>query len=123
VRLVIAEAVTVRHRPGAGVEVMGLAGDLDELGGVGEPEVVDGDALRVRRSRRPCPRSWVRSSTGTSCQGRRAQRASSVGSLGLDGEQVVGLLAGHEELGRVGVGVQRVGGHDHAGKVQPVQQG
>jgi hypothetical protein len=26
-------------------------------------------------------------------------------------------------LGRVGVGVQPVGGHDHAGKVQPVQQG
>jgi hypothetical protein len=35
----------------------------------------------------------------------------------------VGLLAGHQELGGVGVGGQRVGGHDHAGKVQPVQQG
>jgi hypothetical protein len=35
----------------------------------------------------------------------------------------VGLLAGHQELGRVGVGVQRVGGHHHAGKVQPGQQG
>jgi hypothetical protein len=43
--------------------------------------------------------------------------------LGLDGEQVVGLLAGHQELGRVGVGVQRVGSHHHAGKIQVGQQG
>jgi hypothetical protein len=35
----------------------------------------------------------------------------------------VRLLAGDQELGRVGVGVQRVGGHDHAGKVQVGQQG
>jgi hypothetical protein len=35
----------------------------------------------------------------------------------------VGLLAGHQGLGGGGVGVERVGGHDHAGKVQPVQQG
>jgi hypothetical protein len=45
------------------------------------------------------------------------------GLVGLDGEQVVRLLAGHQELGRGGVGMQRVGGHDHACKVQPVQQG
>jgi hypothetical protein len=45
VRLVIAETVTVGHRPGAGVEVMGRAGDLDGPGRVGEPEVVDGDGL------------------------------------------------------------------------------
>jgi hypothetical protein len=35
----------------------------------------------------------------------------------------VRLLDGDQELGRVGVGVQRVGGHDHAGKVQVGQQG
>jgi len=40
------------------------------------------------------------------------------GLVSLDTEQVVGLLDGDQELGRVGVGVQRVGGHDHAGKVQ-----
>ena len=45
------------------------------------------------------------------------------GLVGLDGEQVVGLLAGHQELGGGGVGVQRVGGHDHAGKIQVGQQG
>jgi hypothetical protein len=40
------------------------------------------------------------------------------GLVGLDGEQVVGLLAGDQELGGVGVGVQRVGGDDSAGQVQ-----
>src|SRR4029453_18096237 len=38
--------------------------------------------------------------------------------VGLDGEQVVRLLAGHQELGRRGVGLQRVGGHDHARKIE-----
>jgi hypothetical protein len=45
-----------------------------------------------------------------------------VGSLGLGDEQVVGLLAGDQELGGVGVGLECIGGDDHAGKVQPVQQ-
>jgi hypothetical protein len=45
------------------------------------------------------------------------------GLVGLDGEQVVGLLAGHQELGGGGVGVQCVGGDHHVGKVQVGQQG
>jgi hypothetical protein len=45
------------------------------------------------------------------------------GLVGLDGEQVVRPLDGDQELGGVGVGLQRVGGHDHAGKVQVGQQG
>jgi hypothetical protein len=45
------------------------------------------------------------------------------GLVGLDDEQVVGLLAGDQELGGVGVGLECIGGDDHAGKVQPVQQG
>ncbi len=44
------------------------------------------------------------------------------GLIGLDGEQVVGLLCGHHELGRVGVGVQRVGGDHRAGQLQAGQQ-
>jgi hypothetical protein len=34
-----------REPPGAGLQVAGLAGDLEDLGGVGEPEAVDGDGL------------------------------------------------------------------------------
>jgi hypothetical protein len=44
------------------------------------------------------------------------------GLVGLDDQQVVGLLAGDEELGGVGVGVQRVGGDHGAGEVQAGQQ-
>jgi hypothetical protein len=45
------------------------------------------------------------------------------GLIDLDDQQVVSLLLGYQELGGVGVGVQRVGGDDRPGKVQPVQQG
>ena len=44
------------------------------------------------------------------------------GLVGLDDKQVVGLLAGDQELGGVGVGVQRVGGDHGAGQVQVGQQ-
>jgi hypothetical protein len=44
------------------------------------------------------------------------------GLIGLDGQQVTGLLCGHHELGRVGVGVQRVGGDHRAGQLQAGQQ-
>jgi hypothetical protein len=43
--------------------------------------------------------------------------------VGLDHQQIVGLLAGDQELGGVGVGLERVGGHHHAGQVQGRQQG
>jgi hypothetical protein len=43
------------------------------------------------------------------------------GLVGLDDQQVVGLL-GHEDLGRLGVGLQRVGGDHHTGQVQAGQQ-
>jgi hypothetical protein len=45
------------------------------------------------------------------------------GLVGLDDKQVVGLLAGDQKLGSVGVGVERVGGDDHPDQVQPIQQG
>jgi hypothetical protein len=44
------------------------------------------------------------------------------GLVGLDDQRVVGLLAGDEELGSVGLGVQRVGGDHSAGQVQAGQQ-
>jgi hypothetical protein len=44
------------------------------------------------------------------------------GLVGLDGEQVVSLLAGDEELGGACVGVQRIGGDHGAGQVKVAQQ-
>ena len=44
------------------------------------------------------------------------------GLVGLDREPGVRVLLGHQELGCLGVGVEGVGGHDHAGQVERVQQ-
>jgi hypothetical protein len=44
------------------------------------------------------------------------------GLVGLDREQVVSVLAVDQELGGVGVGVQRIGGDHGAGQVQVAQQ-
>jgi hypothetical protein len=42
--------------------------------------------------------------------------------VGLDHKQVVGLLVAHQELGGLGVCVQRISGHHHTGQVQVGQQ-
>jgi hypothetical protein len=64
-------------------QVAGLAGDLEDLGGVGNPKWWTETALRVRISMRPWPRSRVRSAMGTLCQARTAQRSSRVGWFAL----------------------------------------
>jgi hypothetical protein len=70
------------HRlPPVGVQLARSAGDLDDLGGVPEPEVADRDRFEAAVLDAAVARSRVRSATGTRCQGRRAQRSSSVGWL------------------------------------------
>ena len=71
---------------------------------------------------RPWPRSRVRSSTGTRCQGKALAAVQQGGLVGLDHEQVVRLLAGDQELGGLGVGLEGVGGDHDAGEVQWGQQ-
>ena len=88
----------------------------------GKPKWLTVTALRVRSSTRPWPRSRVRSRTGTLVPGQAGAAVQQRGLVGLDGQQVVGLLAGDQELGGVGVGVQRVGGDHRAGQVQVGQQ-
>jgi hypothetical protein len=44
------------------------------------------------------------------------------GLIGFDREQVVGLLAGHQELSGGGAGVQRVGSDHRSGEVKVGQQ-
>ena len=44
------------------------------------------------------------------------------GLVGRDRERVVRVPVGQQELGCLGVGVEGVGGHDHAGQVERVQQ-
>jgi hypothetical protein len=69
--------------PPAGVQVAGLAGDLQDLGGVREAEVVDGDGFEGAELDAAVAWSRVRSATGTLFQASRAQRSSRVGWLAL----------------------------------------
>jgi hypothetical protein len=85
-----------REPPRVAVEVAGLAGDLQDLGGVGAPEVVDADGLEGAQLD-----AAVAAVTGAVQQGRL---------VGLDHEQVVRLLLGHQELGGLRVGLERIGG-------------
>ena len=79
---------------------------------MGEAEVVDGDRLEGGQLQPAVGlvagvvsrRQVVLGQAGPACQ--------QGGPVGLDREQLVRALVGHQELGRVGVGVQRVGG-DH----------
>jgi hypothetical protein len=113
-----------RHRPPpAGPQAAGPAGDLDDLGGVREPEVVHGDGLEGSQLDAAVAAVADAVQHGDVVPGQAGAAGQQRRLVGLHGEQVVRLLAGHEELGRVGVGVQRVGGHDQAGKVQVGQQG
>jgi hypothetical protein len=73
----------------------------------GEPEVADGDGLEGA-----VLDAAVATVAGPVGHGhavpRQALAAGQQGGLaGLDREQVVGLLVGHQELGSVGVGVER----------------
>ena len=108
--------------PSAGAKVADLAGDLQDLGGVREAEVVDGDGLEgaqldpaVRLVAGAVPDGDVVPGQGGAAVQQR-------GLVGLDHEQVVGLLAGDQELGTSGVGVQRIGGDHHPVKVQAAKQ-
>jgi hypothetical protein len=78
------------------VQVAGGAGDLQDLGGVGEPELVDRDGLEGAQLD-----AAVAAVTGA-VQHRdavpgQALAAVQQGLVGLDHEQVVGLLAGDQE--------------------------
>jgi hypothetical protein len=89
---------------------------------VREPEVVHGDGLEGAQLDAAVAavagtvqdRDAMPGQTGAAVQQHRL--------IGLDNQQVVGLLAGHQELGGVRVGLQRVSGDHDTGQVQVGQQ-
>jgi hypothetical protein len=89
----------------------------DDLGGVREPEVVHGDGLEGAHLDAAVATVAGAVQHRDAVPGQAGAAVQEPGLVGVDTEQVVGLLVADQELGRVGVGVQRVGGHDHAGKV------
>ena len=89
----------------------------------GNPKPPTETALRVRSSMRPW--TWSRSAVqdGHLVPGQPLAAAQQRGLVGLDREQVVGLLAGDEEPGGVGVGVQRIGRHHGPVNSSPASSG
>jgi hypothetical protein len=69
--------------PPPGPKLASPAGDLDDLRGVQDLEVVDGDGLEGAQLNAAVAAVAGVVSEGTRCQGRRAQRSSSVGWLAL----------------------------------------
>jgi hypothetical protein len=108
--------------PPSGAKVAGLAGELDDLPGVREAEVVDGDGFEGPQLDPAVGAVAGPVQDGDVVPGQAGAAVQERGLVGLDTEQVVGLLAGDQEGGGVGVGVQRVGGDHGAGQLQVGQQ-
>jgi len=64
----------------------------------------------------------VWSATGDVAPGQGGGLAVQRGLVGLDGQDVGGVLVGDQPVGMLALGVERVGGDHPPGQVQPVQQ-
>jgi hypothetical protein len=103
-------------------QVTDLAGELDDLGGVGEGELADGDGFDGADLNAAVAAVAGAVKHGHVVPGQPLATCQQGGLVSLDGEHVVGMLAVDQQVGGVSVGVQRVGGDDGAGKVQVGQQ-
>jgi hypothetical protein len=104
------------------VQVAGLAGDLEDLGGVGESELVDRDGLESADLDAAVAAVAGAVQLGDQAPGKALAAVQQGGLVGLDHEQVVRLLAGDQELGGLGVGLEGVGGDHDVGEVEWGQQ-
>lgn len=84
----------------------------------GKPEPADGDGFEGTQLDAAVRVVAGAVQDGQVVPGQSGAAVQQGGLVGLDGKQVVGLLAGEEELGRLGMGRQRIRGHDHADKVE-----
>jgi len=95
---------------------------LEDLGGVREPEPSNQDGLEGAQLQAAMRAVAGAVQHGDAMPGQAGAAVQEGGLVGLDREQVVRLLASDEELGGIGVGVQRVGGDHRTGQVQVGQQ-
>src|SRR4029453_12935819 len=120
VRLVIAYTTTVRHRRLPRSRVLRVT--WMTCPACGKPKWLTVTALRVRSSTRPWGAVAGPVQDGDVVPGQALAAVQERGLVGLNDQQVVGLLSGDQEGGGVGVGVQRVGGDHGAGQLQVGQQ-
>jgi len=109
--------------PPPGAQVADLADDLDDLRSVREPETADRDGLEGAQLDAAVGTVAGSVQHGHLVPGQPLAAAQQRGLVGLDTEQVVGLLAGDEEPGGVGVGVQRIGRHHGPVNSSPASSG
>jgi hypothetical protein len=108
--------------PSPTVQLTDPAGDLDDLRGVREPEPAHGDGLEGAEFDSVVLAVAGAVQDGDVVPGQAGAAVQQRGLVGLDTEQVVGLLVGDEELGGVAVGVQRIGRDHGAGQLHVAQQ-
>jgi hypothetical protein len=108
--------------PPPGVQLPGLAGDLDDLGGVRKAEVVDRDHLEGAQLDAAMAAVAGAIQHGHALPGQVLAAVQQGRLVGLDDQQVVGLLVGDQELGGLRVGLQRIGSDHHIGQVEVGQQ-
>jgi hypothetical protein len=89
---------------------------------VGEAEVADADGLEGADLHAAVAAVAGAVACGHAVPGQAGAAVQQGWLVGLDHQQVVRLLLAHQELGGILVGLECVGGHDHAVKVQRLKQ-
>jgi hypothetical protein len=104
------------------VQATTLAGDLDDLRGVREPEVMHRDGLQGADLDSAVRLVACAIQDRNTMPGKLGAAFEQGGLVGLDGQQVVRPLGDHEELGGVTVRLQRIGRDHRVGEIQVGQQ-
>jgi hypothetical protein len=99
------------------------AGDADRLGGVGEVQASHGGDLQAADLGPAVAAVAGLVSDGDVAPGEAGELVVQRGLVGLDEQQVGGVLDGDQPVGMLALGVERIGGGHPSGQVQPVQQG
>ena len=98
------------------------AGDADGLGGVGEVQASDGGDLQAAEFHPVVAAVAGTVGDGDLAPGEAGELVVEGGLVGLDDQQVGGVLVGDQPVGVLALGVHGVGGDHGAGEVHAVQQ-
>jgi hypothetical protein len=98
------------------------AGNADRLGGVREVQASDGGDLEAADLHAVVAAVAGLVQHGDVWPRQRGELVAQAGLVGLDDQQVGGVLDAHQPVGMLTLGMEGVGGDHPPGKVQPVQQ-
>jgi hypothetical protein len=109
--------------PAAAMQGPDPTGDADRLNSVREVQAGDGGDLQAAEFHAGVAAVAGVVGDGDLAPGQGGQLVVQGGLVGLDDQQVGGVLGGDQPVGVGVLGVERVGGDHSAGEVQPLQQG